>query len=120
MKKLIIIVVVLVVVAGVAFGQRARFTNGNFTATGVSFNAGNNNATPGSLTAAVTFRGNRITQIQVSNATDSPAFLNMVSNQLIPAIIQAQNTNVSAVSGATYTSRGVMQAVDAAMAQARR
>ena len=119
MKKLVIVGLVLFFVVGMAFAQQQRFRNGNFTATGVSYNAATSSPN-GSLTVQVTFRGNRITQIVVNNYTDSSAFVNMVTAQLVPAIIQAQNTNVDTVSGATYTSNGVREAVASAMTQARR
>jgi len=119
MKKLVIIALTLFLVAGMVFAQAQRFRNGNFTATGVSYNAAT--STPdGELTARVTFRGNRITQIEVTAHTDSDAFVTMVTSTMVPAIIQAQNTNVDVVSGATYTSLALQQAVAAAMNQARR
>ena len=115
MKKLLIIGLVLLLVAGFAF---ARPRNGTFTGTGTSYNAATS-TTDGTIEVRITVRGRRIAQIDVVNATDSPAFLTMVTNQVVPAIIQGQDTNVSIVSGATYTSRGLIEAVDAALIAAR-
>jgi len=119
MKKLAIACLVLFFVAGVIFAQQQRFRNGNFTAQGVSYNAATSTGN-GSLTARVTFRGNRITDIAVTNYTDSSAFVGMVTAVMVPAMIAANNYNVDTMSGATYTSNGLRQAVAAAMAQARR
>ncbi|MCL2381589.1 MAG: FMN-binding protein, partial [Treponema sp.] len=96
-----------------------RFRNGNFNATGVSYNA--ETRTPnGTIDVRVTFRGNRITQIVVNSYTDSSAFVNMVTSSMIPAMITAQTSAVDGVSGATHTGNGLRQAVAAAMDQARR
>jgi uncharacterized protein with FMN-binding domain len=121
MKKLVIVGLALFLIAGMAFAQAAqqRFRNGNFTATGVSYNDATRTPT-GSLTVRVTFRGNRMTQIAVTNHTDTAAFLNMATSAMVPAMISAQSNEVATVSGATHSSNGLIQAVGAAMAQARR
>ena len=119
MKKLTIAALILFLAASVIFAQQQRFRNGNVTAQGVSYNEATGMAN-GSLTVRVTFRGNRITEIVVTEHTDSAPFLAMASSQVIPAIIRAQSTEVDNVSGATWTSIGIREAVAAAMAQARR
>jgi uncharacterized protein with FMN-binding domain len=119
MKKLVMIGLALVLVAGMAFAQQQRFRNGNITATGVSYNEATR--TPnGSLTVRVTFRGNRMTQITLLNYTDTTSFMNMAAATMIPAMINAQSSEVSTVSGATHSSNGLREAVATAMAQARR
>ena len=119
MKKLVIIALTLFLVAGMVFAQAQRLRNGNHTGTGVSYNAAT--STPdGELTVRITVRQGRIQQIEVTAHTDSDAFVTMVTSAMVPAIIQAQNTNVDIVSGATYTSLALQQAVTAAMNQARR
>jgi len=118
MKKLISICLVLFLAAGVLFAQQ-RFRNGTQTATGTSYNAATSQPN-GSITVQVTFRSNRITAINVTQYTDTSAFVTMVTGRLIPAIIDAQNTNVDTVTGATATADGIKEAVAAAMAQARR
>jgi uncharacterized protein with FMN-binding domain len=119
MKKLITTCLILFLLVGAIFAQQQRFRNGTQTGTGVSYNeaTGENN---GSLTVEVTFRSNRITGITVTQHTDSQAFLTMVSRTMVPAMISAQSTDVNAVSGATYTSNGLKEAVAEAMSKARR
>ena len=119
MKKIITACLVLFLVAGLAFAQQQRFRNGTQTGTGTSYNAATSGH-DGNLTVQVTFRGNRITAIQVTQFTDTPAFMNMVVQSLIPSIIQAQSTSVDNVAGATVTANGVKQAVNEAMGRARR
>ena len=119
MKRFLLIVLVLVLVAGAVFAQAARFNNGVQVTTAASYNPATS-TNDGSITVAVTFRGNRITQIEVREHTDTAAFVTMVTNAVVPAIIAAQNTNVDNVTGATYTAKGVKDAVAAAMEQARR
>jgi len=122
MKKLAIAFLVLFVVAGVAFSQQ-RFANGNRDVTVRSYDASapeGQGGGRGELSVRVTFRGNRMTQITVRNYTDSSAFISMVTSTMIPAMIQAQNSNVDVVAGATYTANALREAVATAMAQARR
>jgi len=121
MKKILIIGLVFVLVTGVAFAQ--RFNNGNFTGQGTSYNAATSTGN-GSITVQVTIRGNRITDIAVTNYTDSSMFLNMAMATMRPALLNARTPEavmaVDTVSGATYTARGIREAVAAAMTQARR
>ena len=119
MKKLLITVLVLFLVAAAAFAQQQRFRNGTLTATGTSYNAATSGS-DGTITVAVTFRSNRITEIVVREYTDTSAFVNMVVRTMVPAIISAQGVNVDNVAGATVTANGLKEAVAAAMAQARR
>jgi uncharacterized protein with FMN-binding domain len=121
MKRIITACLILFLIAGLAFAQvtQQRFRNGNQTGTAASYDPATSGPN-GNLTVQVTFRGNRITAIQVTQYTDTPAFMNMVVQSLIPAIIQAQSTNVDSVAGATYSSNGVKQAVNEAMNSARR
>ncbi|MCL2232821.1 MAG: FMN-binding protein [Treponema sp.] len=119
MKKFAAAGLILFLAVGVLFAQQQRFRNGTFTAQGVSYNAATN-AGDGILTARVTFRGNRITEIVVTDATDSPGFLSRVTTVMIPAMLSQNSSEVDIVTGATFTSNALKQAVAAAMAEARR
>lgn len=71
----------------------------------------------GTITATVTIRNGKIAEIELENeADDEPFFTN--ASALTDTIIQAQNTEVDVVSGATYSSKGILEAVDNALAQA--
>ena len=119
MKKVLTTCLILFILVGAVFAQQQRFRNGTQTGTGVSYNAATGQY-DGSLTVEVTFRGNRITNINVTQFTDSEAFLNMVTRTMVPAIISAQSTDVNVVTGATSTSNGLKEAVADAMTKARR
>ena len=53
----------------------------------------------------------RITDVTILSSRDDSDFLQRAESGVIPAILQAQSVNVSAVSGATYSSRGILEAV---------
>jgi uncharacterized protein with FMN-binding domain len=67
----------------------------------------------------VTISYDQITDIQIVSHNERNARYYAYPMQAIPqAIISSQSTDVDAVSGATRTSDGIMNAVDAALAQA--
>lgn len=74
------------------------------------------------IQAAVTITGGRIINIAVSCPDDSgDEEWIWVQNDIVPVIIQKQNASaVDAVSGATYSSNGLIKAVQQALAQARK
>ena len=59
----------------------------------------------------------KISNISVVSHNDDSSFMSQAQG-LIPNIISSQSTNVDAVSGATYSSRGIINAVRAALKQA--
>ena len=67
---------------------------------------------------SVTIQDDRITGISVISSGDDPDFFGDAAASVIPAILNSQRTDVSAVSGATYSSRGIMDAVRNALANA--
>ena len=111
MKKAIIAILVLVLVAGAVFAQQ-RLRNGSYTATADGYE--------GPLTVTVTVSRARISAITISEHSDTQAYVTMVTNTMIPAMIEAQSAEVDALAGATGTSNGVKQAVQDAIDQARR
>jgi len=115
MKKLVIVGLVLFMVAGMVFAQQRGFVNGNrLTGQGVSYNAATNTGN-GSITVQVRVQRNSITEITVTNATDSDAFVQMTLAAMRPALMAAQSVQailaVDLVTGATYTARGLREAV---------
>lgn len=65
----------------------------------------------GDLEIAVTMSGGDISAIDVVNHNDTPFMAQPVFDQVIPAIIAAQSPEVDALTGATYTSEAVKDAV---------
>lgn len=87
------------------------YRDGTYTGTGQGLN--------GPITVSVTISGDRITSVSVLSSSDDSPFIDSAKNGVIPAILSAQSANVSAVSGATYSSEGIKQAVNNALASAR-
>lgn len=92
-----------------AIAEPAAYRDGVYTGTCTGFG--------GQMTVQVTVSGGKITDIQVlSSKDDSPYLQNACA--LLQNIIASQSTNVDAVSGATYSSAGLIEAVRNALANA--
>ena len=85
----------------------AKYADGVYTGFGAGFR--------GTISAQVTVEGGRITDVTILSSKDDDDFFRRAQAGVIPAILQAQNVNVSAVSGATYSSRGILEAVTDAL-----
>ena len=86
-----------------------RYRNGTFTGTGQGYWS--------TITAAVTLQNDVITAINISGGDDEPYFTN--AKAIINTVLSLQTTNLDAVSGATYSSYGILDAIDAALAAAK-
>ena len=60
-----------------------------------------------------------ITAITAQSAEEDPWYFEQAEKPVIEAILAGQATEVDAVSGATYSSKGIMQAVENALEQAK-
>ena len=89
--------------------EPAAYRDGVYTGTGTGFG--------GEMTVQVTVSGGRITDIQILSSKDDSPYLQNAS-ALLQNIIAAQSTNVDAVSGATFSSAGLIEAVRNALANA--
>lgn len=87
----------------------SNLKDGTYTGSGTGYS--------GTITVRVTISGGKITNIEVvSTADGDPYFSN--ARAVIQRVIDAQSTSVDTVSGATYSSRGILQAIRNALAQA--
>ena len=69
------------------------------------------------ITVAVTISGGKITAIEIVSAgDDEPYFSN--AKGLISSVIAAQSTSVDTISGATYSSKGILVAIKNALEKA--
>jgi NosR/NirI family transcriptional regulator, nitrous oxide reductase regulator len=91
--------------------KSSKYKDGTYTGVGQGYRPG--------LTVSVTIKSDKITNIQIIAINDTPRFYNDAVNTIPSEIIQAQSTNVDAVSGATRSSNGIMTAVDDALSQAK-
>lgn len=68
----------------------------------------------GNITVAVTIKDKQITSIEILSASDDEPFFGRAKG-LIDQIIKKQSTKVDTVSGATYSSKGIISAVKNAL-----
>ena len=83
--------------------------DGTYTGTGTGFG--------GDIVVEVTVSGNQITDITVVEHSESPGFWENAETAIPEAIIDAQDYDVDAISGATMSSNGIMNAVFDAIAR---
>lgn len=65
----------------------------------------------GPITVEVTMDGDTITGVTVTSNSETPNIAGTALEQIPAAIVEANSPDVDAVSGATYTSNGIMDAV---------
>ena len=85
------------------------YKDGTYYGTGTGFG--------GTLKVQVDISGGKIAAIQILENNDGSEYISKASS-IINAIISNQSTNVDTVSGATYSSVGIIQAVRDALSQA--
>ena len=91
------------------FTAPSTYLDGIYTAEAMGFE--------GQITVQVTVAEDKITDITLLSAEDEEEYLSR-AKQVIPAILEGQSPNVDAVSGATYSSTGILNAVKLALAKA--
>ena len=91
------------------FTAPSIYLDGIYTAEAMGFE--------GQITVQVTVAEDKITVITILSAEDEEEYLSR-AKQVIPAILEGQSPNVDAVSGATYSSTGILNAVKLALAKA--
>ena len=91
------------------FTAPSIYLDGIYTAEAMGFE--------GKITVQVTVAEDKITDITILSAEDEEEYLSR-AKQVIPAILEGQSPNVDTVSGATYSSTGILNAVKLALAKA--
>lgn len=91
------------------FTAPSTYLDGIYTAEAIGFE--------GKITVQVTVAEDKITDITVLSAEDEEEYLSR-AKRVIPAILEEQSPNVDTVSGATYSSTGILNAVKLALAKA--
>ena len=87
----------------------SAYADGTYYGTGTGFS--------GALTVEVVISGGKISSIQIMDTSDGDSYIQSASG-LISNIIATPSTNVDTVSGATYSSVGIIEAVRNALSQA--
>lgn len=86
------------------------YKNGTYTGEGQGFG--------GTITVAVTLQDDEITDIQVASAPGEDSAYLSQGEGVISSILSAQSTDVDTVSGATFSSTGIINAVNDALGKA--
>lgn len=89
--------------------EAAAYKDGTYYGTGVGFG--------GEMTVKVTISGGKIVSIEIVSNKDDAAYFNK-AKVLLSTIVEKQSTNVDTISGATYSSVGIIQAVRSALSKA--
>lgn len=92
----------------VANGQ---YTDGTYEGTASGYSSG--------LKVQVTISNGKISDVQVVSHNETPGFCERAIETVPAEIVSAQSTNVDTVSGATYTSVGIINAVNSALSNAQ-
>lgn len=87
--------------------EQGGFTDGVYTGTGTGYR--------GDTNVSVTVSGGRITDITVTSYQDDGQFFNRAKSGIISSVIEQQSTNVDTVSGATFSSNGLIEAISNAL-----
>lgn len=87
-----------------------KYTDGTYEGSGTGFR--------GDMKLSVVVKDGIISAVSVVSSDDDAEFFEKAMNQIVPQIIQTQSAEVDAVSGATYSSDGIIQSVKSALSQA--
>lgn len=88
------------------------YNNGDFSASAYGYD--------GDVHITITIENDVIISISGYTDENDSWYFDSASGQIIPAILNSQNANVDAYSGATYSSNAIMQAVKNALDSARK
>ncbi len=74
----------------------------------------------GEIKVKVTMDGDKIAKIEVLSNNETPAFFEKVNPSLLDAMVAANSAEVDTVAGATCSSKGLIEAVNNALAQIKK
>lgn len=92
-----------------AVQDAAAYRDGTYYGTGKGF--------AGTMKVKVDIAGGKIVSISIVSTKDGDSYVKSASS-LLDTIVEKQSTNVDTVSGATFSSRGIISAVRSALSQA--
>jgi len=92
--------------------QEQKYKDGTYTGTGTGFRGG-------TTEISVTVKDGKIASIETLSMQDTPRYYEYVKDIIPNEIISAQSTSVDTVSGATYSCRGIIEAVENALSKAK-
>lgn len=106
MKNKRIWVLAVMMIAG-ACSSKAAWTDGTYQEIADGFN--------GNFTVSVVISDGKITEVSIGDNSETEGVGSKAIDQLPSLIIEAQSAEVDSISGATYTSKGILEAVEAAL-----
>lgn len=106
-KFLSLLLVVAMAFTMVVATASAEFADGTYTGSGAGL--------MGQIDVTVTVSGGKITNIEVTNQSETAGVSDPAFEGIPQAIIDSQSCDVDVVSGATYTSKGLIEAVKDAL-----
>jgi len=108
MKKLLSMVLVLCMLCAAI--PALAYTAGEYTATGAGLN--------GPIEVTVTFDAEKIVDIKIGAHSETPGISDPAFAKIPEAIIAGQSLAIDVIAGATFTSKGILEAVEAAVVAA--
>ena len=90
--------------------ESGTYKDGTFTGSASGYH--------GIVKVSVTIKNNKIKSIKIVENHDDAAYFNRAKGILLPLMVKKQSTNVDAVSGATFSSNGIIKAVRNALSKA--
>ena len=90
--------------------ESGTYKDGTFVGTAAGYH--------GTVKVSVTIKKNKIKSIKILENHDDAAYFNRAKGILLPLMVKKQSTNVDAVSGATFSSNGIIKAVRNALSKA--
>ena len=92
---------------GNSTGEEKKAGNGSFEGTGTGFG--------GEIKATVVLKENKIDSIKVDGPEETAAIGGAAIPKIVDAIVKSQSTKIDTITGATATTNGVIEAVNAAL-----
>ena len=114
MKKLAVLLATVTLGTTLLVGcgsSKASYKDGTYT--GVSAGL------KGDITVEVTIEGGEIKDVVIPENNETETIFASIREYLVPDIIKANSADVETVSGATTSSKGVLEAVEKALEQAK-
>lgn len=114
MKKIfsLIVLTMVLTLALIGCGSQGKYKDGSYNGTGKGLK--------GQIEVSVEVKGGKINTIEVVKKDDTDAIFAAVKDNLIPDVIKKQTTEgVDTVAGATGSSKGTLEAISNALANAK-
>ena len=89
---------------------QGKYTDGSYSGSAQGFR--------GAVQVSVTVENGYISDIEILSYKDDRQYFSRAESQIISSILSSQDTNVATVSGATFSSKGIINAVSNALATA--